>query len=163
MTMAHRLAVMSKGRVLQVGSPEAIYKHPVNRFVADFIGSVNLFEGTISVDEADRCAVATALGEMHVDHGVEGALHMPVALAVRPEKIEIARQRPAGVTHNLFTGRVREIAYLGSYNTFIVESDAGQRVKITGANSARQDLSDITWEEPVFFWWPADAGVVLRD
>jgi len=163
MTMAHRLAVMSKGRVLQVGTPEAIYKHPANRFVADFIGSVNLFEGTISVDEAARCAVATVLGEMRVDPGVEAALRTPVALAVRPEKIEIARQRPPGVTHNLFTGRVREIAYLGSYNTFIVESSAGQRVKITGANSARQDLSAITWEDPVYFWWPAEAGVVLRD
>jgi putrescine transport system ATP-binding protein len=163
MTMAQRLAVMSQGRVLQVGSPEDIYKHPVNRFVADFIGSVNLFEGTLSANDPGHLAVATALGEMRVDHGVEVARHMPVALAVRPEKIEIAKQAPGDVAYNLFRGRVREIAYLGSYNTFLVEAATGQRVKVTGTNSARQDLSAIARDDPVYFWWPADAGIVLRD
>ena len=66
MTMAGRIAVMSKGRVLQVGSPEEVYEHPANRFVADFIGNVNLFDGKLSVDQPDRCAVQTAIGEIHV-------------------------------------------------------------------------------------------------
>ena len=82
---------------------------------------------------------------------------------MRPEKIEIARQRPSGVATNLFSGRVREIAYLGSYNTFLVDTEGGQRIKITGANSARQDLSGITWDDTVFFWWPEDTGVLLQD
>ncbi|MEN9475040.1 MAG: hypothetical protein RIS48_1762, partial [Pseudomonadota bacterium] len=84
MTMANRIAIMSKGRVLQVGSPKEVYEFPSNRFVADFIGNVNLFDGQLSVDEADRCAVTTALGEMQVGHGISGALGMPVTLAVRP-------------------------------------------------------------------------------
>jgi len=163
MTMAHRLAIMSQGRVLQEGSPEDVYKHPVNRFVADFIGSVNLFEGTVSARQSDRCTVSTALGEVQLAQPAPDGPGRKVALAVRPEKIEIAKQRPAGVACNLFGGRVREIAYLGAYNTFLVDTDAGQRVKITGANSARQDLSDITWDDPVFFWWPEDTGVLLRD
>ncbi|NIC43716.1 ABC transporter ATP-binding protein [Aquabacterium sp. A08] len=163
MTMASRIAVMSKGRVLQVGSPEEVYEHPANRFVADFIGNVNLFQGQLSTDEPDHCAVTTALGEMHVGHGVSGALNMPVALAVRPEKIEIAKERPAGVTHNLFAGRVKEIAYFGSYNTYIVVASDGTKVKITEANTSRHDLSDITWEDNVFFWWHDKAGIVLRD
>jgi putrescine transport system ATP-binding protein len=163
MTMAHRLAIMSHGRVLQEGTPEQIYKHPANRFVADFIGSVNLLEGTVSAREAARCSVATALGEVHLGEPAAAGPGDKVALAVRPEKIEISRQRPAGVATNLFSGRVREIAYLGSYNTFLVDTEGGQRVKITGANSARQDLSGITWDDTVFFWWPEDTGVLLRD
>jgi putrescine transport system ATP-binding protein len=162
MTMAGRIAVMSKGRVLQVGSPEEVYEHPANRFVADFIGSVNLFDGKLSVDQPDRCAVQTAIGEIHVGHGISGALHMPVSIAVRPEKIEISKERP-DFAHNLFAGKVKEIAYFGSYNSFIVKASDGSRVKITEANTSRHDLSNITWEDDVFFWWHDGAGIVLRD
>jgi putrescine transport system ATP-binding protein len=163
MTMASRIAIMSKGRVLQVGTPEEIYEHPSNRFVADFIGNVNLFEGRLSVDETDRCAATTGIGEIHVGHGVSGTLNMPVAIAVRPEKIEIGKRRPDGSGPNLFTGKVKEIAYFGSYNTYIVLATDGSKVKITEANTSRHDLSDITWEDDVYFWWDDRAGVVLRD
>lgn len=162
MTMASRIAVMSKGRVLQVGSPEEVYEHPANRFVAGFIGNVNVFEGRLSVDEVDRCAAVTGIGEIQVGHGVSGTLNMPVGIAVRPEKIEISKTRPS-VHVNVFTGKVKEIAYFGSYNTFIVVATDGTRVKITEANTSRQDLSDITWEDDVFFWWGDRSGIVLRD
>ncbi|MDZ7892487.1 MAG: polyamine ABC transporter ATP-binding protein [Rhodoferax sp.] len=162
MTMAGRIAVMSKGRVLQVGSPEEVYEHPANRFVAGFIGNVNVFEGRLSVDEVDRCAAVTGIGEIQVGHGVSGTLNMPVGIAVRPEKIEISKTRPP-VNVNVFTGKVKEIAYFGSYNTFIVVATDGTRVKITEANTSRQDLSDITWEDDVFFWWGDRSGIVLRD
>lgn len=162
MTMASRIAVMSKGRVLQVGSPEEVYEHPANRFVADFIGNVNIFEGRLSVDEVDRCAAVTGIGEIQVGHGVSGTLNMPVGIAVRPEKIEISKTRPAVVV-NVFTGKVKEIAYFGSYNTYIVVATDGTKVKITEANTSRQDLSDITWEDDVFFWWGDRSGIVLRD
>ena len=163
MIMAQRIAVMSKGRVLQVGAPQDIYEFPANRFVADFIGSVNLFDGRLSVDEIDHCAVQTEIGEIQIGHGVSGSLNMPVAVAVRPEKIEISKTRPHGADCNLFRGRVKEIAYFGSYNTFLVQASNGQKVKITEPNTARHDLSEITWEDEVFFWWSDRAGVVLRD
>jgi len=162
MTMASRIAVMSKGRVLQVGSPQEVYEHPGNRFVADFIGNVNLFEGRISLDETDRCAVTTKIGEIHVGHGVSGTINMPAAIAVRPEKIEISKQKPP-VDRNLFAGKVKEIAYFGSYNTYIVLASDGSRVRITEANTSRHDVGEITWEDDVFFWWSDVAGVVLRD
>jgi putrescine transport system ATP-binding protein len=164
MTMASRIAIMSKGRVLQVGTPAEIYEHPVNRFVADFIGNVNLFEGKLSVDEPDRCAVDSGIGRIHVGHGMPGTLGMPVALAVRPEKIEISKAPPpTDAGPNVFKGKVKEIAYFGAHNTFIVVASNGQRVKITEANTSRHDLSDITWEDEVHFWWSDTAGVVLRD
>ncbi|TRZ67932.1 MAG: TOBE domain-containing protein, partial [Comamonadaceae bacterium] len=161
MTMAGRIAVMSKGRVLQVGSPEEIYEHPANRFVADFIGSVNLIDGTLTVDAPDHCVVETPLGLIQVGHGLSGALHMPVTLAIRPEKIEISKERPS-VHCNVFTGKVKEIAYFGSYNTFIVAASDGRRIKIMEANTSHQELSDITWDDDIFFWWDDRAGVVLR-
>jgi len=163
MTMANRIAVMSQGRVLQVGSPETVYERPVNRFVADFIGNVNLFDGKLSVAGPDRGTVTTALGEMQVAGGTGLAQNQPVSLAVRPEKIEISKARPADVHANLFHGRVKEIAYFGSYNTYIVATDNGTRVKVTEANTSRHDLSDITWDDPVHFWWTDSAGVVLAD
>lgn len=163
MTMADRIAVMSKGRVLQVGTPEEIYEHPRNRFVADFIGNVNLFSGKLSIDEPDRCAAETAIGEIRVGHGVSGTLNMPVSIAVRPEKIEISKTRPVDVGVNLFRGKVGEIAYFGSYNTYVVEAGEGLRVKITEANTSRHALSDVAWKDDVFFWWRDNAGVVLRD
>jgi len=162
MTMAGRIAVMSKGRVLQVGTPEEVYEHPANRFVADFIGNVNMFEGRLSVDEPDRCAAVTGIGEIQVGHGVSGTLNMPLAIAVRPEKIGISKQRPAA-DRNVFNGKVQEIAYFGSYNTYIVVASDGCRVRITEANTSRQDVSNITWEDSVFFWWDDRAGIVLRD
>ena len=126
MTMASRIAVMSQGRVLQVGTPKEIYEHPNSRFVADFIGNVNLFEGKLTLNAADRCEVTTEHGVVCVGHGISGAAGLSVAVAVRPEKIQIAKERPP-LAQNLFTGKVREIAYFGSYSTFIVEMPGGRR------------------------------------
>lgn len=163
MTMANRIAIMSKGRVLQVGTPQQIYEYPSNRFVADFIGNVNLLEGQLSVDQPDRCAVSTAIGDVQVGYGISGSAGMPVAVAVRPEKVSIGKQRPSGVLHNLFCGKVKEIGYFGSYNTYIVVTPQGTKVKITEPNGSRHELLDITWEDDVFFWWDDTDAVVLRD
>jgi putrescine transport system ATP-binding protein len=160
MAMASRIAVMSHGRVLQIGTPKEIYEHPNCRFVADFIGNVNLLEGEVTVDEANRCEVTTPYGVVSVGHGISGAAGMAVAVAVRPEKIHISKTRP-DVSVNLFNGKVREIAYFGSYNTFIVEMAGGRTVKITETNTTRHEGSVITWEDAVFFWWDDSAPVVL--
>ena len=160
MAMASRIAVMSHGRVLQIGTPKEIYEHPNCRFVADFIGNVNLLEGEVTLDEANRCEVTTPYGVVSVGHGISGAAGMAVAVAVRPEKIHISKIRP-DVSVNLFSGKVREIAYFGSYNTFIVEMAGGRTLKITETNTTRHEGSVITWEDPVFFWWDDSAPVVL--
>ena len=163
MTMASRIAIMSKGRVLQVGTPQEIYEYPCNRFVSDFIGNVNLLDGLLTLDEPDRCTVGTAIGEVQVGHGISGAAGMKVAVAVRPEKVSIGKERPSRVTQNLFAGRVKEIAYLGSYNNYIVVTPQGTKIKITEPNGSRHDQIDITWEDEVFFWWDNTDAVVLRD
>ena len=160
MAMASRIAVMSQGRVLQVGTPKEIYEYPNCRFVADFIGNVNLWEGSLALDAADRCEVKTAHGVVNVGHGISGTQGMACAVAVRPEKITISKTRPA-VSANLFAGTVKEIAYFGSYNTFIVDLPGGGTVKILEANTSRYDGGNITWNDPVFFWFEQTAPVVL--
>ncbi len=160
MAMATRIAVMSRGRVLQVGTPKEIYEYPNCRFVADFIGNVNLWEGTLALDAADRCEVKTAQGVVRVGHGISGTQDMACAVAIRPEKITISKIRPTAST-NLFSGTVKEIAYFGSYNTFIVEVPGGATVKILEANTSRYDSGEITWNDAVFFWFDETAPVVL--
>ena len=160
MAMATRIAVMSQGRVLQVGTPKEIYEYPNCRFVADFIGNVNLWEGTLALDAAARCEVKTAHGIVNVEHGISGTQGMACAVAIRPEKITISKARPA-VSANLFTGTVKEIAYFGSYNTFIVDVPGGATVKILEANTSRYDSGEITWNDAVFFWFDETAPVVL--
>ncbi len=160
MTMASRIAVMDHGRVLQVGTPKEIYECPSNRFVADFIGNINLFDGYLSVDEHERSEITTDQGVVHIDHGIGGAIGMPLTVAVRPEKIYIAKTRP-DVTVNLFSGKVREIAYFGSYSSFVVETPEGRNVVVTEPNGSRLENIDITWEDQVFFWWDEADPVVL--
>jgi putrescine transport system ATP-binding protein len=160
MTMASRIAVMDQGWVLQVGTPKEIYECPSNRFVADFIGNINLFDGYLSLDEHDRCEITTEQGVVHIAHGIGGAIGMPLTVAVRPEKIYIAKLRPE-VSVNLFSGKVREIAYFGSYSSFVVEMADGRTVVITEPNGSRLENIDITWEDRVFFWWDEADPVVL--
>ena len=156
MTMASRIAVMSQGKVLQVGTPKEIYERPNCRFVADFIGNINLFEGRVTFAHPDSLEVTTDVGVMSVARGgVGGSVHgvalsaaasstiddiavrTPVALAVRPERIRISKVRP-DVDSNLFGGTVTEIAYFGSYSTLIVAMDgSATRVKITTTNVQR--------------------------
>ena len=161
MAMASRIAVMSHGRVLQVGTPHEIYEYPNCRFVADFIGQANLFDGQLAVEAADRSEIETPEGMIYIDHPTAGYVGQPVSVAVRPEKINISKQKPDGQFANVFAGKVLEIAYFGSYNTYVVQLPNGKQVKVMSANYLRFESSDITWEDEVFFWWPAEAAVVL--
>ncbi|MFZ9990518.1 MAG: ABC transporter ATP-binding protein, partial [Burkholderiaceae bacterium] len=137
MAMASRIAVMSHGRVLQVGTPHEIYEYPNCRFVADFIGQANLFDGQLAVEAADRSEIETPEGMIYIDHPTAGYVGQPVSVAVRPEKINISKQKPDGQFANVFAGKVLEIAYFGSYNTYVVQLPNGKQVKVMSANYLR--------------------------
>jgi len=96
MTMADHIAVMREGRFLQLGTPSELYEHPKNRFVADFIGNVNLFEGQLVTDEPDYCEVQTDEALFRIGHGITGPLGMALVVALRPEK---SRSRTATWRH----------------------------------------------------------------
>ena len=169
MSMATRIAVMSEGRILQVGAPGEIYETPNCRFVADFIGSVNLFDGSITQDEPDHVVIATPDGEHYVSHGITGNLGMDVSVAVRPEKIGIQiapptleeRASPAEHGYNCAQGVIVAMAYFGNETSYHVRLDGGTVVKVSRTNAARHDVSRLEREQRVWVWWDGADIVVL--
>jgi putrescine transport system ATP-binding protein len=169
MTMATRIGVMSEGKILQVGRPAEIYETPNCLFVADFIGSVNLFKGTIDVDDNDHVVIVSAECTHYVSHGITGTPGMTVQVAVRPEKIEIQStaptesdyQSPAEIGFNTAQGAIQDIAYLGSLTTYHVKLDTGAILKVTHTNAARHTASPLTWGDRVHVWWWGSDVVVL--
>jgi putrescine transport system ATP-binding protein len=130
MTMADRIAVMSQGRFLQVGRPVEIYETPNCRFVADFIGTVNLLDGVLETDAADHCVVATPYGRLWVGHGVSATLGSQVSVALRPEKVRLLNEAPADAQYNCMRGRITETGYFGSYSLYRMAVDGGLELKI---------------------------------
>src|SRR6185369_13424086 len=128
MTMASRLAVMNEGRFLQVGQPGEIYETPGSRFVADFIGNVNLMPGTVAEDEADHVIIDSPDCRHYVGHGITGTPGMAVTVALRPEKIGLARAQPDG-GFNSARGRIQEMSYFGSFTVFHLALASGALLK----------------------------------
>jgi spermidine/putrescine transport system ATP-binding protein len=140
--------------------------------VADFVGSVNMFEGVLAQDEQDRATVTCAEIEAPVflDHGVTGARGTTVWVALRPEKIEMhkrAEGKPKPIMSdspegaNVIAGVVKEIIYLGSETIFEIEITGGRRIKTFRSNLTRYDQEDFTWDEPVWLAWHACSPAVL--
>jgi putrescine transport system ATP-binding protein len=162
MTLSTRIGVMNAGEIVQVGEPAEIYEHPSSRFVADFIGSVNMFEGRVTEDEPDYIRIGSPElgGEIHVGHGVSCTLNQKLWFAIRPEKLRLTRERP-GQPHNVFPVLVEEVAYMGNLSIYRLRLDSGKVLKATKANLTRFDEDAISWDERVWAAWDDAAGVVL--
>lgn len=160
MTMASRIAVMSEGRFLQVGAPGDIYETPATKFVADFIGNVNLMEGTLEVDEPDHVIVACADCRHYVGHGITGTQGMAVTVALRPEKIHVSRHKPAD-EFNTAVGTIKEMSYFGSFTVYHVQLAGGQILKVSQANVQRHKDEELTWGDEVWVHWSRSAHIVL--
>ena len=165
MTLGTRLGVMNQGRIVQVGSPSDIYESPANRFVADFIGSVNMFEGQVSRGGADGVHIECAelRGTVRADRTVACANGATVWTAIRPEKITISRQQPAAANENLVRGTVREIAYMGDMSIYLVQIESGKMMRVTLPNTMRGGERPIAREESVWLSWHGSSPVVLTE
>jgi spermidine/putrescine transport system ATP-binding protein len=172
MALGDRIAVMAEGRIAQIGTPRQIYDEPADAFVADFIGTVNLFEGDLVVDEPDH-AIVRSPGletEIYLDHGVTGARGATVWAAIRPEKIEL-RKRPEGSTapvmddapagFNAVPGIIRHEVYLGSESVYEVEITGGRKIRVLRSNLTRWDQEDFVLGEAVWLSWHACSAAVL--
>jgi putrescine transport system ATP-binding protein len=160
MTMASRIAVMSEGRFLQVGSPAEIYETPATRFVADFIGNVNLMDGKVAVDEPGHVVIDCADCRHYVGHGITGTLGMPVTVALRPEKIALQREKPAD-DFNAVTGTIQELSYFGATSVFRVRLASGQVLAVSMANTERHLDDAFARGDTVWATWSPQAHVVL--
>jgi putrescine transport system ATP-binding protein len=162
MTMSSRIAVMDSGYITQLGTPAEIYEYPQSRSVAEFIGSVNMFEGSISEDHPEYVLIdSPETGcALEISHSATLPLGTQVWVAVRPEKISVSKERPASST-NATWGRVTEIAYLGNLSIYLIQLATGKTMRVTAPNASRMAEMPITWEDEVWLTWRPSAGVVL--
>ena len=168
LSMACRIGVMNKGEIAQLAVPSDLYEFPANRFVADFIGTVNLFEGKLVVDEPDRAiADCGEIGRIYIDHGVTGPHDAMIWVAIRPEKIGMAKPEsfkgrkdvPDG--HNVAHGMIRSMSYLGDITLYEVKLDNGRMMHVSRPNLSRTDQESFTWDDRVVLHWHGSSPVVL--
>ncbi|HWZ64178.1 MAG TPA: ABC transporter ATP-binding protein [Steroidobacteraceae bacterium] len=169
MTLGTRLGVMNQGRIAQIGTPSDIYESPATRFVADFIGSVNMFEGQVYENGADGLCIRSAdLGcTVRVERAAGSGHGATVWTAIRPEKIQISREPLTGQElsrgENLTQGTVKEIAYMGDMSIYLVRIDSGSLVRVTLPNVSRGTERPIGREERVWLSWHGSSPVVLTE
>ncbi|MEL6747191.1 MAG: ABC transporter ATP-binding protein [Pseudomonadota bacterium] len=164
MTMADRVAVMTSGRIAQVAPPGELYEYPNSRYVADFIGDVNIFAGTLITDAQAaqfKLASGTTLATDAPEPARRSAPGEAVWLAIRPEKIRTSKNRDEHPGENKLPGTVLDIAYLGDVTIYHVETAEGIVVKALEANRSRLVDRAITWNDAVWLTWPASGGVLV--
>ena len=162
MTLASRIGVMNHGEIVQAGTPSEIYEFPSSKFVADFVGSVNMFEGKLIEDEPDYVRIGSAElgGTIYVSHGISAPPEAVVWAAVRPEKIFMSTTVPQGGADNVVRGAVQDIAYLGDLSIYLVKLPTGKVVRVTQPNTSRH-AEAITWDQQVYLSWDATSPVVV--
>jgi len=163
MTVADRIAVMDRGRLMQVGPPAEIYEQPDSRWVADFIGSVNLLEGRVG--EAGDTIEGTPFGRIRVGAKVAAEPHATVWVAVRPEKIRLARCEAGAEqradTENSAVATVVDVGYLGDLSLFKLRTESGVPLQAAIANTGPLTARGIGWNEKVWLSFAPEATIVL--
>ena len=165
MTLSTRIAVMDGGRFEQIGTPKEIYEFPDNRFVAEFVGTINTFKGRVAAVQDDRIKVfsteagvsLTALGKQLVDEGQE------IEVAVRPEKIFISKEKPEDNGDIRVEGIVDDLGYLGNRSLYRIRLKSGKIVQVSSQNRRRSVTRFLTWEDRVWISWHPNSAVVLLD
>lgn len=165
MTMATRIAIMSEGQLMQVGTPNEIYDFPSSRFTAEFIGETNIISGEIVLEEADRVEIKSPDFDslIMLPHGLSGAVGQERWVSVRPEDVRLEKEPPADTRYNYAQGVVKEIAYLGSSAIYHVQLPNGRIIKSSVVSSRWYLLDETppTWEETVHISWRASLPIVL--
>jgi putrescine transport system ATP-binding protein len=163
MTLSSRIGVMEAGRIVQTGTPKDIYEYPNCKYVAEFIGNINVFQGQMIEDEPDHVRIASPEmeGTIYVNHGVSAASDAVVWAAVRPEKIQLSVEPPQQ-QDNVTRGVVKEIAYMGDMSVYLVQLGSGKMMRVTQPNAYRH-ADDITWDQQVYLHWHASSPVVLLE
>lgn len=162
MTMAGRIAIMNRGKFVQIGEPEEIYEHPNSRYSAEFIGSVNVFDGILKeqLDDALLIQSPGLLNPLKVDLDAAVVEGVPVQIALRPEKILLCEEPPEDGC-NYATGEVVHIAYLGDLSIYHVKLLSGQMISAQLQNGHRFRKGMPTWGDQIKLCWDADSCVVL--
>ncbi len=168
MTVADRIGVMDRGRLEQVAKPRELYEAPNSRWIAEFVGDVNMFEGQVGAGEAGRLAIATRdAGTIIVTAPRQPVTKAIVSVAIRPEKIKLSKRGPASDAANAqainrLEGVVTEVSYLGGVTTYKVKLETGAVLRSSMANTARLDVDAYSASHRVVAWFTPDDCVVLE-
>jgi putrescine transport system ATP-binding protein len=168
MTVASRIGVMDAGRLEQVATPRELYEAPASRWIAEFVGEVNLFDGQVAPHEGNRLAVSTRdAGTIFVAAPRQPVGKTNVCVAIRPEKVKLSRRGPASdagsaTAINRLEGVVTDVSYLGGFTTYKVKLDTGAVVRSSMANTARLDIDAYSASQRVVAWFTPDDCVVLE-
>ncbi len=165
MTLSSRIAVMDRGQFRQIGTPKEIYEFPSNRFVAEFIGTINTFRGhvaakeedSISVDSSEAGVTLTALGKQLVEEGQE------IEIAIRPEKIFISKEKPDDGDAVCLPGVVDDLGYRGNRSLYRIRLESGKIVQVSSQNRRRSVTRFLEWDDRVWISWRPRSAVVLLD
>lgn len=164
MTMADRIAIMDKGKVMQVATPAEVYEAPNSKFVADFIGNVSMFEGKVEKSTGGGIEIATGDGfVVKADVADAPAAGSPVWFALRPEKFKVSKKKPENPGVNSVDGEIWDIAYLGDMTVFHVKIGSGKVIKVSQMNATRETEEPLAWDDKVWVTFPANAGIVLKN
>ena len=166
MTLSTRIAVMDKGVIRQTGTPTEIYEFPKTKFVADFIGSINQFQGTVKSVTKDKAIVACAdwAGDIIVDRDATVDVGQNVSVAVRPEKISINKKTPAKGL-NAVEGKVLDLGYFGKDSLYRVKLSSSVLVRVNRVNDQRggEGARVAQWEDKVWLSFEPSAAILLKD
>ncbi|NLS00156.1 ABC transporter ATP-binding protein [Rhizobium sp. P38BS-XIX] len=164
MTMADRIAVMSHGKVVQVATPAEIYEAPNCRFVADFIGDVNILDGNVTSAQSGIVEISVdpdlTLRTASSDTPSTGSR---ASLAIRPEKLRVSPRPPANASVNAAEGEIWDIAYLGDMTVFHVKLKSGKVLKASSLNAVRAVEEPFAYDQNVWVSFDENAGVLLKD
>lgn len=165
MTLSTRIVVMREGRFIQCGTPGEIYEYPVNRYVADFFGTINLFEGTVGRADGRTVTVVCDGGDTDikarpVNQPARGAT---LTVAVRPEKISISRKPPDADAAAVLKGVVWDLGYYGNFSVYRIKTDTGMIVQVSDQNRVRSAERSIEWDDVVYLSWDIQSSIVLTE
>ena len=169
MTLSSRLAVMDAGRFVQLGTPIQVYEFPSNRFVANFFGTINLFDATVVSSteiETGRITIKAALDKTGTLVEAETTHHHSVgdriAIGVRPEKLTISQKKPSGENLTITNGIVEDLAYYGNRSIYRVRSQSGRMIQVSAQNYQRSKELVLEWDDQVYMSWDSSCSVVLE-
>jgi spermidine/putrescine transport system ATP-binding protein len=159
LSMATRIAIMSGGEIVQLGTPVEVYEHPVNRFVANFVGETNSFPGTVRT--IDGRAVFELAGGQAVP-APNGASDGPSTLVIRPEFMALRAPDSAASTPGI-VGRIANISFLGNYTRITLTTAAGDVVIVRPHGTSQP--TDVQWGlgEEVCVWWLPEHAALIKD
>lgn len=163
MTLASRIAVMNAGDFVQIGTPSEVYEFPESKFVADFFGTINIFDATVVGNDTNHITAEldNTKTQLRASHKAELATGERIAIGVRPEKITISQERPQGENLTVTKGVVEDLAYYGNLSIYRVRSGSGRVIQVSAQNRRRSAEHVLEWDDEVYLSWDSSCSVVL--